>query len=462
MLRSALGRHLPKPSFLCFQSLRHETPISIQRSSIKTIVYQQYCLFNNSAIQLYERSKNRDMNNDDRPSEKKKTYGNRRFVNLKDAERRANRHLYTLPRDVYGTSDRVAQLLKLTGIDEAIEFVQHLPLDLQSTVVWNQLLGYCAEHGRANLAEKLFTQMRKRGMYPSDWTFGHLLTAFANSTSRASVERAEGWIQRMEQYQVTPTTLHYNMLLKVYENAQQYNHVVAKVRQMMRDDGLLPFPDKVTLSIALKTCPVLVNNPNKEIKRIWQYILDRLTEQQQQQPSSSSLLLSNKDHRSPYVSSLQAKVDKLLSTDTTFRQDQDALQEQSLSNRTQREPLDVDDALVVALLRALGRTSIRQKKNHDGEDHLALVMDIMEQLYGLRPFNTSNKKLECFNLKPGVKVLDGIVRYCGAIREFELGEAYFDLALQQFPSLEPDQQAYDAYAWMQSNTRRKNRRKGDH
>ncbi|CAO3598103.1 unnamed protein product [Absidia cylindrospora] len=427
---------------------------------------------------------------------KKFTYKNRLYVNLEGAEERRNGHLYTLPKNVFGTSDRVTRLLKFEGVDKAYEFLTHVPLDLQSTVTWNQLLNQCGTEGRASLAETIFVQvrdmgrkaaigarmilthlfcmggmtlMRKRGIDPSERTFAHILTAFVNSDSPKSVERAESWIEKMDTYAIQPTAFHYNTLLNVYGRAEQYNHVVAKVRQMMRDDGLLPYPDHVTLSIALQTVPLLVNNPNKEIKRIWNYISDCLKDDYGYKEKRSH---QQRASHPPQLSSLQAKVNALQSSDSTFRHDQLLIKEQQKSMvavKYNRQPLDVDDTLVVALIRAVGRSNLKKPGgDNDGKldigDHFKLTMDMMDQLYGLRP-STPNMPLppatdksdafKCFGLAPGVKVLDAIVRYCGAFREFELGEAYFDLMLQKFPQLEPDSRAYDAYAWMQSNTRRK-------
>jgi pentatricopeptide repeat protein len=106
-----------------------------------------------------EQQRQQQQQNDQQPKGKKTTYSKRRFVNIEGAGERSNRHLYTMPSDVYGTSDRVGQLLVVAGFSQAVEFLIHLPLDLQSTVAWNQLLGYCAKSGKSNEAETLFTQV---------------------------------------------------------------------------------------------------------------------------------------------------------------------------------------------------------------------------------------------------------------------------------------------------------------
>lgn len=297
--------------------------------------------------------------------------------------------------------------------------------------------------------------MRKRGLQPSDRTFAHLLTAFINSTSTSSVERAESWVARMEEYGVEPTVYHYNILLNVYKKAGCNNQIMAKVRQMMRDDDRLPYPDQVTLSIALQVCPLLTSQHDKEIKRIWQYILDSLdcdVQTHVQQPTP--------------VSSLQAKVNQLQSSDPTYRQDHASLLEQRKSAvKYPQEAIQVDDTLVVALIRALARSNGTKKHDastlDDGQQgHFGMAVEIVDKLYGLRPNNNNNINNnddddDGLGFTPGVTVLDAMVRYCGAVRQFDVGEALFDSALQKFPKLEPDSRAYSAYAWMQTNTRRK-------
>lgn len=141
----------------------------ISRTSLRPSVSQRYSVINYQERYLsvspclqYERKsrQNREQQQNDQQLKKKKiTYSKRRFVNIEDADKRSNRHLYTMPSDVYGTSDRVGQLLSVAGFDAAVEFLIHLPLDLQSTVAWNQLLGYCAKQGKAIQAETLFTQV---------------------------------------------------------------------------------------------------------------------------------------------------------------------------------------------------------------------------------------------------------------------------------------------------------------
>ncbi|ORZ19021.1 hypothetical protein BCR42DRAFT_490299 [Absidia repens] len=472
-----LGHTSQKPFTLYFQqSAKHKSitqrPLwAIPRQQQQQQQQQLRSLSGTQCLQ-YERSRRKDTDDDISQKKKKFTYKKRLYVNLEGAEERRNRHLYTLPKNTFGTSDRVTQLLKFEGVDTAYEFLTNVPLDLQSTVTWNQLLNQCGTEGRASLAESIFVQMRKRGIEPSERTFAHILTAFVNSNSPKAVERAESWVEKMDTYAIQPTAFHYNTLLNVYGKAEQYNHVVAKVRQMMRDDGLLPYPDHVTLSIALQTAPLLVNNPNKEIKRIWKYISDCLKDDYGYKENRS---YQQRASHSPQVSSLQAKVNALQSSDSTFRHDQLLIKEQKKSldaAKYSREPLEVDDTLVVALIRAIGRSNMK-KSGGDGkldiDDHLKMTMDMMDQLYGIRPSTPKmplpdtdkSDEFKCFGLAPGVKVLDAIVRYCGAFREFELGEAYFDLALRKFPQLEPDARAYDAYAWMQSNTRRKTFKKSN-
>ncbi|CAO3635337.1 unnamed protein product [Cunninghamella echinulata] len=420
---------------------------------------------------------------------------------MEGAEEKVNKHLYTLPSDPYGSSERVSKLLITAGIDEALDFVIHLPLDLQSTVVWNQLIGYCSKHGKDKTAKSIFVQMRKRGIKPNERTFSHLLSTLRKSSSPTSVKRAEEWIEIMYQrYHMLPTTYHYNILLNCYIDNELYNQVVAKVRQMIRDHSnkyrvkdnnsdtlLLPVPDQVTLSTALNICPLVNNQPLKEVRRIYQHILDRLNDQLERKENGNdknkqTKTMASTPSSSSSSSTLQEKALQLMKHDSILLQDQQELkhqqeikellelkEQQEMKEKKELEKLIVDDVLIVALFKCLSRLYSQQyKQSLKKVDHvlkkevaIEFGQDIMSQLYGIHLDSSSSSpspSSSSFGLTPTVKVLDSVVRYFGTLRQFHLGEAYYHSILNTYPDVIPDQQAKDALAWMQSNHKKLNKK----
>lgn len=86
----------------------------------------------------------------------------RRYVEVDSPFAKANRYTYAMPDDPYVASEKVTKILELGTVDDAAEYIRALPIYLQSPVVWNQLIGYCAKYGRANYAEQYFSQVKKR------------------------------------------------------------------------------------------------------------------------------------------------------------------------------------------------------------------------------------------------------------------------------------------------------------
>lgn len=86
----------------------------------------------------------------------------RRFVKVDSEFSKANKFTYVMPQDPYVASDRVTSILKNGSVDDAIEYIKALPLDLQSVVVWNHLIGYCAQQGKAKFAEQSYVQVNKK------------------------------------------------------------------------------------------------------------------------------------------------------------------------------------------------------------------------------------------------------------------------------------------------------------
>lgn len=86
---------------------------------------------------------------------------NRRYVEVDTPFARSNKYTYAMPDDPYVASEKVGKILQLGTVDDAADYIKALPLSLQSAVVWNQLIGHCAKHGRANYAEQYYSQVRE-------------------------------------------------------------------------------------------------------------------------------------------------------------------------------------------------------------------------------------------------------------------------------------------------------------
>lgn len=90
--------------------------------------------------------------------EEPRTY-NRRYVQVDTPFAIANKYTYVMPDDAYVASDRVTKILEIGTVDDAADYIKALPIGLQSPIVWNQLIGFCAKHGRANYAEQFYSQV---------------------------------------------------------------------------------------------------------------------------------------------------------------------------------------------------------------------------------------------------------------------------------------------------------------
>ncbi|KAL7308407.1 hypothetical protein PS15m_011613 [Mucor circinelloides] len=352
----------------------------------------------------------------------------RRYVEVDSPFAKANRYTYAMPDDPYVASEKVTKILELGTVDDAADYIRALPIYLQSPVVWNQLIGYCAKYGRANYAEQYFSQMRKRGIEPNERTFTHMLVAYGKSSSPQAIHYAEAWLRKMKDFDIKPAPIHINNLMRVYNHAGRPEKTMELLKQISTSGDILP--DAVTYSIALQACPQLpFHDKAREVKHIWREMLRRI---EKSQPGQSSLL--------------SQKAANIIWQEDAIRH-----------NKTRDAELELDDSLVVALLSAVTRTAATERD-------VLVGIEVIEKLYSLCPpraaeFMEKNGILNQdrqpgFGFQPSVKVLDAILRFSGGLREFKLGKEYFDLALQQFPRLEPDQYVKDAYAWIEKQLKR--------
>jgi hypothetical protein len=83
----------------------------------------------------------------------------RRYVDVDSPFAKENKYTYAMPRDPYQASKRITRILEIGTIEDAVDYLLALPIYLQTTVLWNQLIGYCSQYGKASYAEKLYSQV---------------------------------------------------------------------------------------------------------------------------------------------------------------------------------------------------------------------------------------------------------------------------------------------------------------
>lgn len=270
--------------------------------------------------------------------------------------------------------------------------------------------------------------MRKRGLEPNERTFTHLLSAYGKSNSPQAIKNAEAWIKKMKDFNIEPTTIHMNNLMRVYNNADRPEKAIAALKDMSANGDLVP--DAVSYSIALQGCVNLDQFDRiEQVRYIWHEIIYRMERNQRSHTTGTS--------------SLSKKASEVIWSEGSIRKN------------TRDTELEVDDTLVVALLSAVTRTAANEKD-------VLIGIEAIDRLYSLCPpraaqmmeRNTIQRK-SGFGFQPSVKVLDAILRFSGGLREFKLGEEYFNLTLQQFPRLEPDKYVYEAYSWIEKQLKRR-------
>jgi pentatricopeptide repeat protein len=215
----------------------------------------------------------------------------------------------------------------------------------------------------------------------------------------------------MKKFDMSPSVIHINNLLRVYNHAGQPSKTVELLHDMLVR-GMSP--DATTYSIALRACSELENThqARQEVRSIWKQIVNRL------QP---------------------------VSTDSS-------------NNAPKQPPVEIDDTLVTSLLIAISRTSSQ-------EADITTGIDIIQKLYSLYPagaasminkYALSNKSENYgFGMQPSPKVLDAILRLCGKLRQHALGMEYYELALQQFSRLKLDQHVKKSHMWLKKQERKR-------
>jgi pentatricopeptide repeat protein len=142
-------------SFVIISNQKSLSPI--YRSLSRALPVQTTILYRHSSTHSYSRKSKPIAENDS----ESQTFG-RNYVQVDSPLAKANRYTYAMPEDPYVASERVARILEIGTVDDAADYIKALPIYLQSAVVWNQIIGYCAKHGRANYAEQYFSQVREK------------------------------------------------------------------------------------------------------------------------------------------------------------------------------------------------------------------------------------------------------------------------------------------------------------
>ncbi|KAI8877500.1 hypothetical protein K501DRAFT_260236 [Backusella circina FSU 941] len=391
----------------------------LQRNTPKAIV----CVAQRLASSTLSNKQNDENNNT--------YYSKRRYVDVDTPFAKANKYTYFMPEDPYQASKRITRILEIGTVEDVVDYLLALPIYLQSTVLWNQLIGHCAQYGRANYAEKFYSQMRKRGMKPNESTFTLMLQAYSQSTSPQASKHAEAWIKRMEDFNIEPSIIHINNLLSVYNSTNQPQKTIAKLKELTHSkDDLLP--DVFTYTIAFKSCPQLENmNKAKIVGEIWSDIKYRLDKQ--------SIISGDQ------MSSLAQKAAEIKWTESAIR-----------TTTTNQPDLKIDDQMMIALLSAVTRTAAC-------ESDIITAIEAIDRVYSLCPKRAAEllkknhiERMPGYGMRPSTKVLDAILRFSGGLHEYQLGKEYYDLARQQYPRLESDAILERGVEWIEKQIKRQN------
>jgi hypothetical protein len=267
--------------------------------------------------------------------------------------------------------------------------------------------------------------MRKRGLEPNERTFTHFLTAYGRSNSPQAIKLAEAWMKKMKSdFNLEPSTIHMNNLMRVYNNAEQPEKTMQALQQMSSSSNLVP--DAVTYSIALQGC-VNLNRLDRaeQVKNIWHEIIYRMERNQRHSTGTSAL--------SKKASEIVWTEDALSARDTD---------------------LEIDDSLVATFLSAVTRTAANEMDVLTGIEAIDRLYSLCPPIAGEMMTRNAIQRKPSFGFYPSAKVLDAILRFSGGLREFKLGQEYYHLAFQQFPSLTPDKFVVDAYAWIEKQLKR--------
>lgn len=279
--------------------------------------------------------------------------------------------------------------------------------------------------------------MRKRGIEPNERTFTLMLSVYGKSTSPNAIKYAEAWIKKMKDFNLEPSLIHINNLMRVYNNADHPEKALDALNQLSTSGNIIP--DAVTYTIALQSCSQLTHvNRADQVRAIWLDIICRLERKQRAIPDVSA------------ASSLSKKAAEIVWTEDSIRG----------HGSVRNKELEIDDSLVIALLSAVTQTAVHERDILTG-------LEAIDRLYSLCPPSAAeimekngiaagNRK-HGFGFQPSVKVLDAILRFSGGLREFKLGKEYYSLAVQQFPRLKPDKYVNDALAWIEKQLKRSNR-----
>ncbi|KAI8977268.1 hypothetical protein BDF20DRAFT_836090 [Mycotypha africana] len=401
------------------QSINYELAqrISLSSKSINRVVpVMSVICRNNSTFYKPTTSKKKDStrtpSSPDNPQRTK-----RRFVKIDSALSKENKYLYTLPKDPYFSASKIKRILELGKAEDALEFIKALPLRLQATATWNEIISHCVNEGRVKFAESCYSQMRKRGFAPNEYTFTHMLKAYVKSTSPNAVEAAEKWFKRMQDFGISPSAIHFTNLMRVYNHNSLPDKTVELLNRMSELNSVAP--DTYTYTVALQACSQLTDpiRQREETREIWKQILERAG---QPLKSQSTSLLSRK------ASQVAQEV-----------------------KYTHLKKLKIDDELVISLI--MTAKSVAKNSND-----MTLGLEMINTLFSTLPSTAITKSKMVGNLALlrnkqqqgtsmlihhpfNVKILDAVLRFAKDLEQWEMCKEYFAMAKKLYPNINPDE-----------------------
>ncbi|KAM3581033.1 hypothetical protein VKS41_006479 [Umbelopsis sp. WA50703] len=202
-----------------------------------------------------------------------------------------------LQQDPYYLSKKITKLLNKDNLEEAVTAVKTSPINLQSEVVWNQLIAKHAKHGRSGAAFSLVTEMKRRGFKPTDQTFTSLLVALSMNPGDNVLQKANDLHQSLSEAGHM-SKYHYNSLLQVYARAGAHRQMMRVFHEMKSSSNS---PDAFTYNIVLNSFARNDEGDFNELMQVWWQLQQQVREDSERQIGDAKTFSESKelktDHR---------------------------------------------------------------------------------------------------------------------------------------------------------------------
>ncbi|KAH9846973.1 hypothetical protein C2E23DRAFT_742879 [Lenzites betulinus] len=150
-------------------------------------------------------------------------------------------------------------------LDEAIAYLESVPLDAQNTAVWNSLITQAGFAKRFRVVYDLYVDMKRRGLKPNLATYASLMAAFQKVDSWEKRSKLFKSVQNVYKHyldylaavkehnptspeiSLAPINMYISILRKIGDYAQAFD-----VYNALDEDGPLS-PDRITYTIMLRT-----------------------------------------------------------------------------------------------------------------------------------------------------------------------------------------------------------------